>query len=123
VTIHASVLKVDPRLAVGAHNDLKLAKHQPSTLHASVISRPIPTHLVIPPIRACPDLDPSVQLISSAKEVGAHLAQVLGLVVVQTYYEQCRLDHRKRLCIRFVGGDELVSQSGPYLPRLGGQDP
>jgi hypothetical protein len=97
--------------------------HQPSTSLAPVTIRLIPTHLVVPPIRACPDLDPSVQLVPSAKEVGAHLAQVLGLVVVQTHHEQCRLDHRKRLCIRLVRVDELVSQSRPDLPRLGGQDP
>jgi hypothetical protein len=67
VSIDASVLKVDSRRAVGAHDDLQL---------------------VVPTVRTSPDLHAAIELVGTTQKVSTELCQIAWRGIIQTHDKQ-----------------------------------
>ena len=67
--VHSSMFKVDTRSAVCANDDLKL-RRQREMIRVNPKSNK-KTYLVVPPIRACPDLLTILQIIGTTQEIAA----------------------------------------------------
>jgi hypothetical protein len=85
VTVNTGVFKVDTSSPIRTDNNLELwFDNISSSIH---VQHNEIADLVIPPVRACPNLNTSLQVVRSAQEIAAQICQITRGCVVQANNE------------------------------------